>query len=61
MVLTADLKTKLKELFQEEKFSEIINLIETNTNSVDRTTTLSNLLGVAKLLKEKPSKENCTR
>ena len=58
MVLTADLKIKLKKLFQEKKFSEVINLIETNTNSADRTTILLNLLGVAKLLKEKPSKEN---
>ena len=42
----------LKKLFEEKKYSKIINIIETQTNDQNRNSGQLNLLGVCKLLKQ---------
>ena len=58
MVLTVDQKQEIKRLFEEKKFSELIDFINSSTDISSRPAKLFNLLGVAKLLKGKPKKDD---
>ncbi len=57
MILTEDLKLRFKKLFHEQKFYELISLIEKTIEPKDRPAGLWNLLGVARLSEKKPTKE----
>ena len=58
MVLTVDQKQEIKRLYEEQKFSELIDFINSSTDISSRPAKLFNLLGVAKLLKGKPKKDD---
>ena len=58
MILNEDLKNKIKNLFQEKKFIELINLIQNKIEPNQRPASLWNLMGVARLSKKNPTKEN---
>ena len=53
MILNEDLKNKIKNLFQEKKFIELINLIQNKIEPNQRPASLWNLMGVARLSKKK--------
>jgi len=57
MVLSTDLKSKIKKLLEERKFKEVVNFIEKNINQNDRSAGILNILGVSKLSEEAKTKE----
>ena len=58
MVLSQDLKFKLKKLFKEEKFSEVEFLIEDAIKDEDKSAGILNLLGASKINRNKKDKIN---
>ena len=58
MVLSQDLKSQLKKLFEEKKFSEVEFLIENSVKEEDKSSGILNLLGASKVNKNKKDKDN---
>ena len=58
MVLSQDLKSQLKKLFEEKKFSEVELLIENSIKDEDKSSGILNLLGASKVNKNKKDKAN---
>ena len=58
MVLSQDLKLKLKKLFEEKKFDEVEFLIENQIKDEDKSAGILNLLGASKINKNKSDKIN---
>ncbi len=58
MVLSQDLKSQLKKLFEEKKFSEVEFLIENSIKDEDRSSGILNILGASKVNKNKIDKAN---
>ena len=57
MVLTTDLKSKVKKLLEEKKYKELVLFIEKNIKPIDRSAGILNILGVSKLSEKLRSKE----
>ena len=58
MVLSQDLKSQLKKLFEEKKFSEVEFLIESSIKDEDKSSGILNLLGASKINKNNKDKAN---
>ena len=58
MVLSQDLKSQLKKLFEEKKFSEVEILVESSIKDKDKSSGILNLLGASKVNKNKKDKDN---
>ena len=58
MVLSQDLKSQLKKLFEEKRFSEVEFLIENSIKDEDKSSGILNLLGASKVNKNKKDKAN---
>jgi ATP phosphoribosyltransferase regulatory subunit HisZ len=57
MVLSKDLKSQLKKLFEERKFSEIELFINNSIKDEDKSSGILNLLGASKVNKNKKDKD----
>ena len=57
MVSDQNLEIQLQKLFQQKKYSEIVNEILSKTNEKDRSASLCNLLGVSRITNNKNNKE----
>ena len=57
MVLSTDLKSKIKKLLEEKKYKEAVSFIEKNIDPIDRSAGILNILGVSKLSEKVRTKE----
>ena len=57
MVLSTDLKSKIKKLLEEKKYKETVSFIKKNIDPIDRSAGILNILGVSKLSEKVRTKE----